>query len=124
MKCLLPVLLLTLPGCVYYAPEQACPAYKPAFAVTDHLIKAYNARDLTAPGWIADAPNSLVANDWSRSALTNRRVPVCKATSAHMRATLIHYRADGSEIARYDVSYSIQLREGRWVIAGRSHQAI
>ena len=90
----------------------------------DGLLRDYNARDLTAPAWKADAPKSLVAEDWNRSVWTDRRVLQCRATQASVHAVLVHYRADGSEISRQAVIYVVGQRGGAWEITGRSANAI
>lgn len=119
------VLLSTLTGCLSYAPQEACPAYNPSHALTDQQMKMYNGpRDMASPGWVNFALENPGLSEWRRSAWIDRRIPVCTATRASMSAILAHYRADGSEISRSKVLYAIELRDGQWVIAGRSSNAI
>jgi hypothetical protein len=120
----------------------ACPAYKPAYDVTDRFMETFNARDQAtheetyhfphiriASGNVAIIPNAgterdtfprLIATGWDRSAWAERRIVQCDATKAHMLTTFIRYRADGSELSRFNSLYIVEFKTNRWAITGRS----
>jgi hypothetical protein len=138
--------LLLLLGASACAPKPAdfssCPASKPAFEVMDSFMTAFNAKDMTAlektfhfpnmrisvyplhvltgPGQQEDVFGILTAEGWARSAWIDRTIVQCDPTKAHMLATFARYRADGSEYARYDGLYIIELRDDFWGITARS----
>jgi hypothetical protein len=125
----------------------ACPAYAPAFAVTDQFMTTFNARDIAAheaplhfphvriasgrvtvlpePGGDAMARSyeQLLAAGWDHSAWADRRIVQCDATKAHMLTTFVRYRADGSELSRFDSLYIVEFKDGRWAVTGRSSYA-
>jgi hypothetical protein len=120
----------------------ACPAYKPAYDVTDRFMETFNARDQAAheetyhfphiriaSGNVAIIPNAgterdtfprLIATGWDRSAWAERRIVQCDSTKAHMLTTFIRYRADGSELSRFNSLYIVEFKSDRWAITGRS----
>ncbi len=124
------------------AAFQSCPAYQHAFEVTDAFMTAFNAKDmtalektfhfphlriasyplgvLTAPGQQDDVFGNLAEEGWARSGWAQRSIIQCSPTKAHMLATFARYKADGTEYARYDGLYIIELRDGFWGITARS----
>ena len=120
----------------------SCPAAKPAYEVMDKFMAAFNAKDmaaleatfhfphirismyplkvLTAPGQQEDVFGILGQENWARSAWTDRRIVQCDPSKAHMLATFARYHPDGSEYARYDGLYIIELRDGFWGVTARS----
>jgi hypothetical protein len=142
------VLSLGLAGCVWMPGPPAdqsfasCRAYAPAYQVTDRFMETFNARDMAAheatyhfphvriassrvtiipqAGTERDTFERLVASGWDRSAWADRRIVQCSPTKAHMLTTFIRYRADGSELSRFDSLYIVEFKDGRWAITGRS----
>lgn len=125
-------------------PFAACPAYAPAYEVTDRFMESFNARDIASheatlhfphvriasgrvttvpePGgaWMAQAFERLLEQGWRRSAWAERRIVQCGPAKAHMLTTFVRYREDGSELSRFDSLYIIEFKEGRWAITARS----
>jgi hypothetical protein len=119
-----------------------CPAWKPAYEVTDEFMRTFNARDMAAhektyhfphvriasgnvtvipqAGTERDTFPRLIATGWDHSAWADRRIVQCQATKAHMLTTFIRYRADGSELSRFDSLYIVEFKGGTWGITGRS----
>lgn len=119
-----------------------CAAYVPAFEVTDRFIETFNARDME--GWEAtyhfphvriasgdvnvlpeaglrsDTFDRLMATGWDHSAWLAREVVQCGPDKAHLATVFARYRADGSELSRFDSLYIVELKNGRWGITGRS----
>jgi hypothetical protein len=135
--------LLALAGCAPKADDfSSCPASAPAREVMDKFMTAFNAKDmpaleatfhfphirismyplkvLTAPGQQEDVFGILAAEGWARSAWTSRTIVQCDPSKAHMLATFARFKANGSEYARYDGLYIIELRDGFWGITARS----
>jgi hypothetical protein len=139
--------VLTLAACATQpisndAAFTSCPAYAPAYKVTDRFMETFNARDQEAheetyhfphiriaSGNVAIIPNAgterdtfprLIATGWDRSAWAERRIVQCDATKAHMLTTFIRYRADGSELSRFNSLYIVEFKNDRWAITGRS----
>lgn len=119
-----------------------CPAYKPAYDVTDRFMETFNSKD--ADAWVqtfhlpsvriasgevriiegaADlAPGfeRLAATGWDHSAWADRRVVQCGPDKAHMLTTFVRYRADGTELSRFDSLYIVELKNKRWALTARS----
>jgi hypothetical protein len=120
----------------------ACPAYAPAYAVTDAFMRTFNAKDADAWATTFHFPSvriasgnvriingrqdlessftTLAAQGWDRSAWARREVVQCGPAKAHMLTTFVRYRADGSELSRFDSLYIVELRNGRWALTARS----
>lgn len=119
-----------------------CAAYKPAYDVTDRFMSSFNTKNAEAWGATfhfpsvriasgtvriinsaADLENSfatLGAQGWDHSAWAARRVVQCSATKAHMLTTFVRYRADGSELSKFDSLYIVEFKNGRWALTARS----
>ncbi len=142
-RALAPLLLLAVSACAPRAADfSSCPAGKPALAVMDTFMTAFNAKDMaslektfhfphlriasyplqvqTGPGQQDDVFGTLAAEGWARSAWDKREIVQCSETKAHILASFARFRADGSEYARYDGLYVIELRDGFWGITARS----
>ena len=139
--------LLAMASCAH-APDAddsafaACPAYAPAFEVTDRFMNTFNARDmanweatyhfphvrvasgnvtiLPSAGTRTDTFDRLAATGWDHSAWVSRKIVQCGPEKAHLATVFARYRADGSELSRFDSLYIIELKDGRWGITGRS----
>ncbi len=120
----------------------ACPAYKPAYDVTDEFMRTFNLKDADAWGSTFHFPSvriasgtvriinspadlessfpALTAQGWDRSAWANRRIVQCDETKAHMLTTFVRYRADGSEMSRFNSLYIVEFKSGRWALTARS----
>lgn len=120
----------------------SCAAAKPAIAVTDRFLEAFNAKDmpalektfhfphvrlasypiqvLTGPGQQDDVFGTLKAEGWVRSNWLDRRIIQCGPNKAHLLATFIRIGAEGKEYARYDGLYIIEYRDGFWGVTARS----
>jgi hypothetical protein len=119
-----------------------CPAYKPAYQVTDDFMRTFNSKDAAAWGAVfhfpsvrlasgkltvinsaKDLENSfdrLEATGWDHSAWSMRRVVQCGPAKAHMLTTFVRYRKDGTVISQFDSLYIVELRDGRWGLSARS----
>ena len=120
----------------------SCPAYAPAFEVTDRFMETFNARDmggweatyhfphvrvasgdvtiLPAAGTRTDTFERLAATGWNRSAWISREIVQCGPEKAHLATVFARYRDDGSELSRFDSLYIIEFKDNRWAITGRS----
>ena len=120
----------------------ACAAAKPALAVMDTFLAAFNKKDmagleatfhyphiriasyplqvLTGPGQQDDVFGSLAAEDWGSSRWDARTIVQCGKDKAHIIATFARLHPDGTEYAKYDGLYVIELRDGFWGITTRS----
>ena len=120
----------------------ACAAAQPAMVVMDKFLAAFNAKDtpgfeatfhyphmriasyplqvLTAPGQQDDIFGNLAAEGWAKSRWDARTIVQCSAEKAHILATFGRLHADGTEYAKYDGLYVIELRDGFWGITVRS----
>jgi hypothetical protein len=120
----------------------ACPASGPAMEVTDRFLAAFNAKDMaglektfhfphmriasypltvwTGPGQQDDVFGSLASEGWARSRWDERTIVQCGKDKAHIIATFARLKADGTEYAKYDGLYVIELRDGFWGITVRS----
>ncbi len=137
------VILFACAGCAPKADDFAsCPASTPANEVMDKFMAAFNAKDmaaleatfhyphirismyplhvLTGPGQQEDIFGILAEENWARSGWTSRKIIQCDPSKAHMLASFARYHPDGSEYARYDGLYIIELRDGFWGITARS----
>ena len=114
-----------------------------ALRVLDEFMTAFNGRDLEA--WeatyhfphfrMADGRltvleaagqrsealfDALAATGWHHSAWLSREVVQTGEDKAHVAVEFARYRADGSELARYQSLYVVTRENGRWGIRGRS----
>jgi hypothetical protein len=143
MRVAAALVFLTLSACAPRAEDFAsCPAKPHAFEVTDQFMFAFNQKDiagmektfhfphiriasyplqvLTGPGQQDDVFGSLASEGWARSDWADRKIIQCSPTKAHMLATFVRFHPDGSEYARYDGLYIIELRDGFWGVTARS----
>jgi hypothetical protein len=120
----------------------SCEAYAPAYKVTDDFMRTFNTKDAKAWGETFHFPSvriasgtvriingpkdlessfsTLGAEGWDHSAWQKRKVVQCGSTKAHMLTTFVRYRADGSELSRFDSLYIVEFKEGRWALTARS----
>lgn len=120
----------------------SCPGYKPAYEVTDEFMRTFNTKDAVQYGSVFHFPSvriasgtvriingpqdlesgfeTLGAQGWDHSAWASRKVVQCDATKAHMLTTFVRYRADGSEMSRFNSLYIVEQKEGRWGLTARS----
>lgn len=120
----------------------ACPAAKPAMEVMDHFLTAFNAKDMsglektfhfphmriasyplqvwTGPGQQDDVFGNLASEGWARSRWDERTIVQCGKEKAHIIASFARLHPDGTEYAKYDGLYVIELRDGFWGITIRS----
>jgi hypothetical protein len=120
----------------------SCPAYKPAYEITDRFMETFNAKDLAlhrstyhfphvriASGNVTVIPTAetestsfarLAAEGWDHSAWASRRIVQCEATKAHMLTNFIRYRADNSVLSQFNSLYIVEFKNGKWGITGRS----
>ncbi len=120
----------------------SCPAYQPAYQVTDAFMASFNSKDAGAWGATFHFPSvriasgavriingpqdlessfpTLIAQGWDHSAWAARKVVQCDATKAHMLTTFVRYRADGSEMSRFNSLYIVEQKDGRWALTARS----
>ena len=134
----------SMPGAISKADAQftACPAYKPAYEITDRFMETFNAKDLAlhrttyhfphvriASGNVTIIPTAetestsfarLAAEGWDHSAWASRRIVQCDATKAHMLTRFIRYRADNSALSEFDSLYIVEFKNGKWGITARS----
>jgi hypothetical protein len=120
----------------------ACPAYKPAYTVTDDFMRTFNTKDAKAWGATFHFPSVRIASNtvriingpqdlegsfstlgaqgWDRSGWAKRQVVQCGDTKAHMLTTFVRYRADGTVLSQFDSLYIVEFKEGRWGLTARS----
>jgi hypothetical protein len=120
----------------------SCPAYAPAYAVTNTFMETFNARDQAAheatynfphiriasgnvtiipqAGTERDTFQRLMVAGWDHSAWASRRIVQCEATKAHMLTNFIRYRADNTVLSQFNSLYIIEFKNGKWGITGRS----
>lgn len=114
-----------------------------AMAVLDAFMTAFNARDMAA--WeatlnfphfrLADGTltvldragtrspklfDALARTGWDHSAWLSRSVVQSGPDKVHIATVFARYRADGSELARYQSLYVVTREQGHWGIRGRS----
>lgn len=119
-----------------------CPAYKPAFEVTDRFMATFNTKDaaqwattfdfpsvriasgrtaiLNSAADLEDSFSRLQATGWDHSAWAMRKVVQCEPTKAHMLTTFVRYRKDGSVLSQFNSLYVVELRNDKWGITLRS----
>jgi len=140
---MIPVACMHVPEPQHASREfKDCPAYAPAFEITDRFMETFNARDMqgweatyhfphvrVASGTVTVLPESdtrsdtferLAATGWDHSAWIDRTVVQCGPDKAHLATIFARYRADGSELSRFDSLYIVEFKNGRWGITGRS----
>lgn len=120
----------------------SCAAYKPAYAVTDEFMRTFNTKDAAAWGATFHFPSvriasgevriingpqdletsfpALAAQGWDHSAWASREVVQCGPTKSHMLTTFVRYRADGSEMSRFNSLYIVEFKNDRWALTARS----
>ena len=120
----------------------ACPAYAPAYQVTDDFMRTFNTKDAVQYGAVFHFPSVRIASGnvtiingpqdleasftrlgeqgWDRSDWARRQVVQCGPTKAHMLTTFIRYRADGSVLSQFDSLYIIEFKNNRWGLTARS----
>lgn len=143
------LIALALEGCAPKTATAAaakdfstCPAAKPAMEVMDTFMTAFNAKDMpalektfhfphmriaaypltvwTGPGQQDDVFGNLASEGWARSRWDERTIVQCGKDKAHIIATFARIHPDGTEYAKYDGFYVIELRDGFWGITVRS----
>ncbi len=137
--------MAVLQGCATTSTTSSlstCPAYMPAFEVTDQFMSTFNSKDAAKWAETFDFPSvriasgrtvtlnsaadlegsfdRLAATGWDHSAWAARRVVQCEPTKAHMLTTFVRYRKDGSELSRFESLYVVEQRDGKWGITARS----
>lgn len=120
----------------------SCPAYQPAYQVTDDFMRTFNSKDAHAWGQTFHFPSvriasgavriinspadlesgfpSLIGQGWDHSAWASREIVQCDDTKAHMLTSFVRYRADGSEMSRFNSLYIVEFKNGRWALTARS----
>lgn len=119
----------------------ACPAYAPAYQVTDEFMRTFNSKNPEA--WAAtfhfpsvriasgtvriinsaadlDPFGNLEASGWDHSDWAKREIVQCDKTKAHMLTTFVRYRADGSVLSKFDSLYIVEFKNNRWALTARS----
>lgn len=143
------LLLLVVAGCVHISVTDNgrtitgdCPAFAPAFEVTDDFMRTFNARDpaawgatlhfphvriasgkvrvINSPAELDESFERLLATGWDHSAWADRRIVQCGPTKAHMLTTFVRYRKDGSVLSKFDSLYVVEFKNGKWAITARS----
>jgi hypothetical protein len=121
---------------------RACPAYAPAYQVTDDFMRTFNSKDAAAWGATFHFPSvriasgsvriinspadleqsfgNLAATGWDHSGWEKRQVVQCGETKAHMLTTFVRYRADGSVLSKFDSLYIVEFKNSRWALTARS----
>lgn len=143
-----PLLTLVLASCASLpagktdARFSSCPAYAPAYAVTDAFMRTFNTKDaqawgatfhfpsvriasgtvriINSPADLEDGFSRLEATGWHHSDWAKREVVQCGPTKAHMLTTFVRYRADGSVLSQFDSLYIVEQKDGRWALTARS----
>ncbi len=120
----------------------ACPAYAPAYQVTDDFMRTFNSKDAAAWGATFHFPSvriasgsvriinspadleqsfgNLAASGWDHSGWEKRQVVQCGDMKAHMLTTFVRYRADGSVLSKFDSLYIVEFKNSRWALTARS----
>lgn len=120
----------------------SCEAYAPAYKVTDDFMSSFNTKDPEKFGAVFHFPSVRIASNnvriingpqdlesgfatlgaqgWDHSAWAKRKVVQCGPTKAHMLTTFVRYRADNSEMSRFDSLYIVEFKNGRWGLTARS----
>lgn len=132
----------SMPGGRADAGFAACPAYGPAYDVTDAFMRTFNSKDAQAWGAtfhfpsvriasgtvriinsaadLEDSFSRLEATGWHHSDWAKREIVQCGPTKAHMLTTFVRYRADGSVLSQFDSLYIVEQKDGRWALTARS----
>lgn len=119
-----------------------CPAYAPAYQVTDDFMRTFNSKNAAAWGATFHFPSvriasgsvrvinspadleqsfgNLAATGWDHSGWEKRQVVQCGETKAHMLTTFVRYRADGSVLSKFDSLYIVEFKNSRWALTARS----
>jgi hypothetical protein len=130
------------PGAATDIELATCPAYQPAYDVTDEFMRTFNTKDAEAWGAtfhfpsvriasgnvriiesaadLEDSFSRLEATGWHHSAWAARKVVQCGPTKAHMLTTFVRYRADNSVLSQFDSLYIVEFKNGRWALTARS----
>lgn len=140
--------MISLAGCAP-TPEavpakdfSGCAGAKSAMKVMQTFITAFNAKDivavektfhfphmriaayplhvLTGPGQQDDVFGSLAAENWAKSRWDDLTIVQCGPEKAHILGSFARLHPDGTEYARYDGLYVVELRDGFWGITARS----
>lgn len=120
----------------------SCPAYAPAYQVTDDFMRTFNTKDAQQYGSVFHFPSVRIASGnvtiingpqdlesgftrlgeqgWDRSDWAKRQVVQCGPTKAHMLTTFVRYRADGSVLSQFDSLYIVEFKNNRWGLTARS----
>lgn len=144
------MMLAALPGACASGPSAGggdrpfatCPAYAPAYQVTDDFMRTFNLKDAAAWGATFHFPSvriasgnvriinsprdleqsfdTLAATGWDHSGWSKRQIVQCGDVKAHMLTTFVRYRADGSVLSQFDSLYIIEFKNGRWALTARS----
>lgn len=119
----------------------SCPAYAPAYQVTDEFMRTFNSKNPEA--WAAtfhfpsvriasgqvriinsaadlDTFGALTTSGWDHSAWAKREIVQCGDKKAHMLTTFVRYRADGSVLSQFDSLYIVEFKNNRWALTARS----
>lgn len=119
-----------------------CPAYAPAYQVTDDFMRTFNTKDAVQYGAVFHFPSVRIASGnvtiingpqdlesgftrlgeqgWDRSDWAKRQVVQCGPTKAHMLTTFTRFRADGSVLSQFDSLYIVEFKNNRWGLTARS----
>lgn len=139
---------LALAGCAAMPDAQddsqfaACPAYKPAYDVTDEFMRSFNSKNaeawgatfhfpsvriasgsvriINSPADLEDSFSRLEAQGWHHSAWATRKVVQCGPNKAHMLTTFVRYRPDNSVLSQFDSLYVVEFKNNRWGLTARS----
>lgn len=120
----------------------SCPAYKPAYEITDRFMSSFNSKNAEAWGATFNFPSvriasgnvriinspadldssfaNLAAQGWDHSDWKDRRIVQCEATKAHMLTTFVRYRADNTVLSQFNSLYIVEFKNGKWGITARS----
>jgi uncharacterized protein YchJ len=75
---------------------------------------------LTDPAQQAGTIDNLISQGWVRSEWGELKVVQCAPSKAHVSATFVRYRADGSMLSSTQSIYAVEERSGRWGVVMRS----
>jgi hypothetical protein len=120
----------------------SCPAYAPAYKVTDDFMTSFNSKNaeawgapfhfpsvriasgtvriINSPADLENSFTNLAAQGWDHSAWKARRIVQCDAKKAHMLTTFVRYRADNSVLSQFNSLYIVEFKNGRWGLTARS----
>jgi len=119
-----------------------CPAYAPAYQVTDDFMRTFNTKDAQQYSAVFHFPSVRIASGnvtiingpqdleagftrlgeqgWDHSDWAKRQVVQCGPTKAHMLTTFTRFRADGSVLSQFDSLYIVEFKNNRWGLTARS----